>query len=260
MSRLPFLLPFPILAGLAVPALAQPYGARQLLTAATPGLQLQGALSPGIQCRAAVRAAERASSIPEHLLAAISRVESGRRDPQTGGWNPWPWTINAEGQGFFYDTKAQAVAAVRALQAKGVQSIDVGCMQINLMHHPKAFASLEEAFDPMANAAYGARFLAQLYGQTGTWEKAAAYYHSVTPGLADEYQKRVLAVWPEEKDAQGRAAGRGAPLAPAFSARTQLATAWASTITPTATTRVAAYVPPSTAENIRIIPLHSGGG
>jgi soluble lytic murein transglycosylase-like protein len=126
----------------------------------------------GLLCRQGIGSAERGSGIPPHLLAAISRVESGRRDPVTGDWHPWPWTANAEGQGFFYDSKAEAVAAVRAMLARGIRSIDVGCMQINLMHHPDAFPSLDVAFDPQANAAYAARFLKELYAQTGDWTKA----------------------------------------------------------------------------------------
>ena len=90
--------------------------------------------------------------IPPHLLAAISRVESGRRDPVTGDWHPWPWTLDIEGEGTFTNTKAQAVAADLGRQARGVQSIDVGCGQINLLHHPNAFASLDIALDPQANA------------------------------------------------------------------------------------------------------------
>ena len=30
--------------------------------------------------------------------------------------------------------------------------IDVGCFQVDLFYHPYAFTSLEEAFDPDANA------------------------------------------------------------------------------------------------------------
>src|SRR5579871_2017955 len=153
---------------------------------------------PGGVCRPAVALAEQAHGIPARLLAAISRVESGRRDPVTGDWRPWPWTVNAEGQGSFYENKAQAIAAVREMQARGIRSIDVGCAQVNLMHHPDAFASLEQAFDPQANAEYAGRFLAQLFGQTGNWNKAAAMYHSATPELGAEYQKKVMAVWPEE--------------------------------------------------------------
>ena len=146
-------------------------------------------VAQGLLCRSAVAAAERSSGMPAHLLAAISRVESGRRDPATGAVHPWPWSVNAEGQGLFYDTKAEAVAAVRAMQANGVRSIDVGCGQINLMHHPDAFPSLEVGFDPQANAAYAAQFLKELFAQTGDWNKAAGMYHSATPGSGPSTRK-----------------------------------------------------------------------
>jgi len=164
---------------------------------------LVSAAAPGALCRGAIAAAEHAGAIPPLLLAAIGRVESGRRDPASGVLAPWPWTINAEGQGSFYDTKAQAIAAVRALQTRGVQSIDVGCMQVNLMHHPDAFASLDQAFDPSANAAYAARFLNELHAQTNDWPRAAAQYHSSTPSLAVAYQAKVLATWMEERRLAG---------------------------------------------------------
>jgi hypothetical protein len=115
---------------------------------------------------------------------------------------PWPWAIDADGVGQFFATKAQAVDAVAALQAQGVHSIDVGCMQINLMHHPDAFTSLDQAFDPYANAAFAARFLNVLYNRTGSWPKSIAAYHSDTPLFADEYQRRVLAMWQGHKATQ----------------------------------------------------------
>ena len=154
--------------------------------------------SPGLLCRAAIAGAEQGQAIPPHLLAAIGRVESGRRDAVTGAWHPWPWTVNAEGQGLFFDSKAQAVAAVRDMRARGVRSIDVGCTQVNLMHHQDAFPGLEQAFDPAANAAYAARFLRQLFVQTGAWPKAVALYHSATPALGEPYSSQVMAVWLEE--------------------------------------------------------------
>ncbi len=84
------------------------------------------------------------------------------------------------------------------MQAQGIRSIDVGCMQINLMHHPDAFPSLEVAFDPQANAAYAVRFLKELFAQSGDWTKATGTYHSATPDLGTDYQRKVAAVWPEE--------------------------------------------------------------
>jgi hypothetical protein len=155
--------------------------------------------SPSALCRAAIAAAERAAGIPAGLLHAIGRVESGRRDPETGSFGPWPWTINAEGRGHFFPTREAAIAAVRQLQAEGVRSIDIGCMQVNLRHHPNAFASLEEAFDPVANARYAARFLTELHATRNDWLRAAANYHSNTPHFADAYRARIEATWPEER-------------------------------------------------------------
>jgi hypothetical protein len=151
--------------------------------------------SPGALCRTAIAAAERSWRLPDGLLPAIGRVESSRADPRTGLVQSWPWTINAEGAGRFFESKEQAIAAVEALQARGVRSIDVGCMQVNLLHHPSAFATLEQAFDPEANAMYAGRFLTALHGQFASWPVAAAAYHSQTPDLGAEYRRRVMAAW-----------------------------------------------------------------
>ena len=78
-------------------------------------------------------AAEARYGVPTGLLQAIGLVESGRRDEVTGRREPWPWAINAEGEPHFFETKQQAVAWVRQAQSRGMQSIDVGCAQVNLM-------------------------------------------------------------------------------------------------------------------------------
>jgi hypothetical protein len=137
-------------------------------------------------------------------------VETGRADPVSGAWRPWPWAINAEGRGLFFESKSEAIAAVRGLQEAGVRSIDVGCMQVNLMHHPEAFATLDDAFDPNHNAIYAGRFLGALFQRSGNWIVAAGWYHSTTSYLAAEYIKRVTAVMPGGK--QSLAAGRGVVL------------------------------------------------
>ena len=146
-------------------------------------------------CGPAITAAERALRTAPGLLAAIGVVESGRRDPRTGLRESWPWTVTAAGVGTFYPGKREAVAAVEALRAKGVGSIDVGCMQVNLLHHPTAFRDLDQAFDPAANALYAGRFLAGLYARLGEWPAAAAAYHSMTPELGARYGKLIAAVW-----------------------------------------------------------------
>ncbi len=150
-------------------------------------------VNPFTECDTAIEAAAKGpGKVPDKLLPAIARVESGRLDPATGRIRPWPWTINVEGTGYFYDTKEQVIAAVQAFQAKGMRSIDVGCMQVNLLHHPNAFADLDEAFDPAANARYAVHFLTALYAQAKDWHLATAWYHSMTPDLGEEYQRLVF--------------------------------------------------------------------
>ena len=146
-------------------------------------------------CDDAIAAAAQREGLPPHLLQAIAEVESGRPDRASGRLEPWPWTVDANGQGAFFATEAQAIAAVRDLQAQGVRSIDVGCTQINLMFHPHAFASLSDAFDPRANARYAARFLKALHDRSGDWLQAIADYHSQTEVLGEDYRRRVLALW-----------------------------------------------------------------
>lgn len=150
--------------------------------------------SPSALCRSAITAAERSTGVPERLMQSIGAVESGRRNAD-GTVSAWPWTINAEGVGSYFATKAEAMAAVNALRARGVRSVDVGCMQVNLMYHAEAFSSLEEAFDPGANARYAGRFLQTLLAKTGSWPGATAGYHSLTPDIGADYARKVLAIW-----------------------------------------------------------------
>jgi hypothetical protein len=138
---------------------------------------------------------ERQYGIPTHLLSAIASTESGRYHKGLNIKVPWPWTINADGAGYYLDSKSEAIAMVRKLQSRGVKSIDVGCMQVNLMHHPMAFGSLEEAFDPEHNVAYAASFLRSIYQEESSWKKAAAFYHSRTPSRGGEYVGHVYNSW-----------------------------------------------------------------
>jgi Transglycosylase SLT domain len=148
-------------------------------------------ITPSTLCIDAIRSAEQRYRLPPGLLFAISQVESGRPDPATGQMQPWPWTVQAEGQGLYFASKAEAVEWVQEARARGVASIDTGCMQVNLAQHPDAFGSLDDAFDPRRNADYAARFLLQLHSMTGEWPQAVGFYHSRTMSLATPYRTRV---------------------------------------------------------------------
>ncbi|MEM9972703.1 MAG: transglycosylase SLT domain-containing protein [Pseudomonadota bacterium] len=136
-------------------------------------------------CVRAILAAQERYEIPNNILLGIGLQEAGTR--REGVLTVWPWAANAEGTGRLLENRSQAMSWVRAQLANGVRSIDVGCMQINLRWHPEAFASLEEGFDPNRNADYAARFLRDLYRQTGSWTLAAGSYHSFTPEMRDRY-------------------------------------------------------------------------
>lgn len=146
-------------------------------------------------CDAVIPRYERAHGIPVYLLSAIARNESGRWDKTQKKMVSWPWTLNAQGQGMYFNTKEEAVAAVQRLRLQGVSSIDVGCMQVNLHHHPKAFRSISDAFDPETNVGYAAKFLRQNFEESGSWKTAVMYYHSRTAMHGVPYAQRVLSTW-----------------------------------------------------------------
>lgn len=146
-------------------------------------------------CDRAGRAAEAAYGLPQGLLLAVGQVESGRWNPQSRRVAAWPWAVDSAGQGEWFDSKRGAIAAVEDLQAAGRRNIDVGCFQINLLNHPHAFANLDQAFDPQANADYAAHLLAGLHATLGDWQGAVAAYHSATPDIGLPYGEKVLAAW-----------------------------------------------------------------
>jgi hypothetical protein len=108
---------------------------------------------------------------------------------------PWPWSINVGGRGYFFPSKAAAIATVQTLQAAGRRVIDVGCFQVDLVYHPEAFASLELAFDPDANAEAAARILALARLSSSSWDVATARYHSASPIRGALYLGQVQAAW-----------------------------------------------------------------
>ncbi len=146
-------------------------------------------------CTAALTHAEQRYHLPQKLLASIALAESGRPIDSLSNIGPWPWTIDADGMGLFLDSKPAAIAWMHAQQSRH-SFVDVGCMQVDLHYHPEAFTSLDNAFDPEANADYAARLLLSLYNgeASGSWDIAVGLYHSHTPLLAAIYRDRVAMI------------------------------------------------------------------
>ncbi len=139
--------------------------------------------------------AARIKNIPAEIMLAITRTETAR---SVNGTNkPWPWTINIDGRGFWFDTRGEALSFVFDHFLKGARSFDLGCFQINYRWHGANFSSIEEMLDPVANANYAASFLSELYRETGTWQKAVGAFHSRNAVFADRYMVRFASMLDE---------------------------------------------------------------
>ncbi|MBF9046388.1 transglycosylase SLT domain-containing protein [Rhodobacterales bacterium LSUCC0031] len=138
-------------------------------------------------CEAMAARIGAAEGLPEGLLPAIARIESGRRVGRTV--RAWPWTLNHAGRGLYFETRAEALAYLRQTVAEGPRNIDVGCMQVNHYWHGANFPSVEVMIDPETNIRYAIRFLKELYVSKGSWEAAVKHYHSPDPDRGARYHR-----------------------------------------------------------------------
>lgn len=162
-----------------------------LLAAASLSQAYAADFDPASICDRAATEAAAATGVPISVLKAISLTETGRN--RGGTMRPWPWTVNMEGKGMWFDGQDAALAYVYEHFKRGARSFDVGCFQINYKWHHEHFASIEEMFDPLTNALYAARFLLSLHAESGDWEVAAGAFHSRTPEYANRYKARFAA-------------------------------------------------------------------
>ena len=143
-------------------------------------------------CETAALNASRESGVPLSVMRAITLTETGRKSDY--GFKPWPWTVNMEGKGVWFDNEDDARAYVYKNYKRGARSFDVGCFQLNYRWHGKAFSSIEEMFDPVANSRYAAKYLLELFAEKGNWTSAAGAYHSRTPSYANKYMARFVRI------------------------------------------------------------------
>lgn len=168
-------------------------------------------------CDHVARIVANETGVPLDILRAITRTETGRA--KNGVLAPWPWTVNMEGKGVWFDNQQDALAYVHKHYAAGARSFDVGCFQLNYRWHGQHFSDVTHMFEPVANARYAADFLSRLYAETQNWDDAAAAYHSRTPKYAEKYKarfKRIMANLPDPSSL---------PLAPTTKAKPLVQTA-----------------------------------
>ncbi len=111
--------------------------------------------------------------MPPELLYSVALTES--RHPELG--KPWPWTMNCEGQSFYFEDLRQAIISA-AFSISAGKSCDIGLMQVNWYWNGHRFNNLADAFDPLNNLRVGASVLFENYRRLGTWGSAVGAYHS----------------------------------------------------------------------------------
>lgn len=110
--------------------------------------------------------------IPLQILYAVGLTESGVNGRLE------PLMLYIEGKDYLPANLSEALKMFRAANDRGVQLIDIGCMQVNYYWHKHEFRSLEEIFDPRLNVEQAARFLKVLKQRHGSWTMAVARYNA----------------------------------------------------------------------------------
>ena len=154
------------------------------------GANMAYAVTDNNICMQAVKNASLQTSVPLDVLSAVALTETGMKTKN--GYAPWPWSMNVEGKGYRYSSKAEAVQAGIQFLNAGKTSIDMGCMQMNWRWHQTRFSSsVANAFDPYMNVLQAASYLKENYKTHGNWNKAIGAYHSGTKYYADIYMAKV---------------------------------------------------------------------
>lgn len=139
--------------------------------------------------------------VPAELLYSVAVAESGRY--HAGSVSPWPWTLNVEGEGYFFESR-DALYEAFLVQIREGRSVDVGLMQLNWGWKFDLLQSPWIATDPMSNVLAACRVLRGHYDgkANGNWLLAAGYYNRESDDGRSrvrrlKYMARVESVWSE---------------------------------------------------------------
>ncbi len=134
------------------------------------------ASDPAEICDTAAMKAAHETGVPLEALRSLSNTSSA--NDGVNPLRPWPWTVNLEGHGVWFDTANQAQAYVFRHFRNGARHFDVGCFQINYERHGAAFSTVEDMFNPSKNANFAAGYLKRLHAELGSWERAVGAYQA----------------------------------------------------------------------------------
>lgn len=143
--------------------------------------------------------------IDPKLVYAVALAESasGRGN---GAISPWPWTLRSKDAPVYALNRADAEAALEQLQLRYGKRLDVGLMQINLYWHGQRVDSPALLLDPETNVMNGTAILAEVMRSAPHDPELGIgrYHHWKNEELARNYGSRVLAIYKNLKDLEGR--------------------------------------------------------
>lgn len=154
------------------------------------GLSLFTSGSPRSVCERAARQAAAREDVPLDILLAVGFTETGRT-LEDGEAVIWPWSVATSEGGAFFPSRREAGRAVQSHLEAGLESVDIGCMQVNYRWHGEGFDSPADMLDPYRNTSYAARHLRDLFERFGDWDAATARYHSFDEARGAGYSEKV---------------------------------------------------------------------
>lgn len=143
--------------------------------------------------------AGRAHGLDPHLLYSVAIVESRQESPvRHGSLHPWPYSLNIEGRGVYFENLAEAVSELKAIsQASPEANVDVGPLQISLTWHGHRVENPASLFNLTTATHIGAEILSEAIASAdGDLELGVGrYHHWRNESRARMYGARVLAVY-----------------------------------------------------------------
>jgi len=130
-------------------------------------------------------------NVPVDILKSTCTWESqtfyqGRRQP-------WPWTVNVAGRGFYFKSSIGAKLTIAKAIKNGELNIDIGICQINWFWHGEQFSNPYQLLTPSVNIHYAASYLAKLKKKDESWRVTVGKYHSPSSSSrAWAYSQQVL--------------------------------------------------------------------
>jgi hypothetical protein len=143
-----------------------------MVTSAISAIPATAQAQDGISCPQLIASTEAKRQIPRGLLMAIAVTESGVNGV------PNPHAMNIAGKTYHARDLEDMAQVISNNWSKGVRSIDVGCMQINLKYHGQKFARLTDLLHSPTNVDYGASYLIKLAIDRGSWREGVMDYHN----------------------------------------------------------------------------------